>query len=142
PQLASIDLDLYEGHNVAFAFAPKSRLNVRRVALLHPYDLVLYTGLVLALRDGISTSRLQLHENRVFSYRADGADDGSLYNDWPSYRDFTETVTMRVYDRPSSCVGITDIADFYPRIYQHRLVNALQAACGDAQQGHIRVPEK
>ena len=32
-ELAQVDLDLYEGYDVIFAFAPKSRLNVRRVAL-------------------------------------------------------------------------------------------------------------
>lgn len=140
--LAQVDLDLYEGYDVTFSFAPKSRLNVRRVALLHPYDLVLYTALVLRLRDGISSSRLQPDENRVFSYQADGAGDGSLYNDEPGYRDFSEAIATRVNDEPESYVGITDIADFYPRIYQHRLVNALQAACGSPLQGHIRVLEK
>src|ERR1700722_4835474 len=59
-ELANVDLDLYDGHDVVFAFAPKSRFNVRRVALLHPYDLIFYTGLVLALRAGITSSRLPL----------------------------------------------------------------------------------
>src|SRR5450755_3394322 len=35
-ELVQVDLDLYEGHD---GFAPKSRLNVRRVALLHPYGI-------------------------------------------------------------------------------------------------------
>jgi hypothetical protein len=138
-ELARIDLDLYGGYDVAFAFAPKSRLNVRRVALLHPYDLVFYTALVLSLRNGITTSRLQSHENRVFSYSGDGASDDSLYTDQPGYRDFTDAIASRVSSTPDSYVGITDIADFYPRIYQHRLVNALQAACGNALQDQIRV---
>src|SRR5713101_2158893 len=77
-ELVQVDLDLYEGYDVKFAFAPKSRVNVRRVALLHPYDLVFYTALVLALRDGITSSRLPLRENRVFSYHAEGAADGIL----------------------------------------------------------------
>ncbi len=141
-ELARVDLDLYGGHDVAFSFAPKSRLNVRRVALLHPYDLVFYTALVLALRNGITAARLHLDENRVFSYRADAAAPDMLYVDPPGYRDFTDAITSRVIGEPNSYVGITDIADFYPRIYQHRLVNALQAACGGALQAHIRVLEK
>lgn len=76
-ELVQVDLDLYEGHDVTFAFAPKSRLNVRRVALLHPYDPVFYTALVLALRDGITSSRLAARENRVFSYHAEGAAEAS-----------------------------------------------------------------
>jgi hypothetical protein len=142
PELARIDLDLYEGYDVTFSFAPKSRLNVRRVALLHPYDLVFYTALVLILRNGITAARLQLGAERVFSYRADTAGDGMLYVDPPSYRDFTDGIARRVSSDPDLYVGITDIADFYARIYQHRLVNALQAACGTTLHGHIRVLEK
>ena len=55
--LGQIDLDIYDGYPVLAAFAPKSRVNVRRVALLHPYDLIFYTALVLAVRDGLSQSR-------------------------------------------------------------------------------------
>jgi hypothetical protein len=141
-ELAQVDLDLYEGHDVIFAFAPKSRLNVRRVALLHPYDLVFYTGVVLALRDGITSARLPLRENRVFSYHAEGAGDGILYNEDPGYREFRDAITRRVANNVEAYVGITDIADFYPRIYQHRLVNAVQAACGNSFQDHVRVLEK
>ena len=118
-ELAKIDLDIYEGYDVMFAFAPKSRVNVRRVALLHPYDTVLYTALVLALREGITASRLRPEENRIFSYRADGADEGVLYHEEPSYRDFREAVVGRVSSTADQYVGITDIADLYHRIYQH-----------------------
>ena len=141
-ELTRIDLDLYQGYDVTFSFAPKSRLNVRRVALLHPYDLVLYTGLVLVLRNGITSARQQLGTGRVFSYRAETAAEDMLHIDPPGYRDFTEAIAKRVGNNPESYVGTTDIADFYARIYQHRLVNALQAACGSALYGYIRVLEK
>jgi Reverse transcriptase (RNA-dependent DNA polymerase) len=141
-ELVKVDLDLYEGYDVIFAFAPKSRLNVRRVAMLHPYDLIFYTALVLALRPGITASRLPLAEKRVFSYHAEEADHGVLYNEKPGYQDFRDAISRRVRRSPNCYVGIADIADFYPRVYQHRLVNALQAACGPALQDHIRVLEK
>jgi len=137
--LLKIDLDIYEGYDVLTAFAPKSRLNVRRVALLHPYDLLFYTALVLILREGINSSRLQADEMRAFSYRADDAAAGCLYNDDPNYRHFKEAVSQRVRSKGDCHVGITDIADFYPRIYQHRLLNALQAANANTKQDHIRV---
>jgi hypothetical protein len=101
-ELARVDLDLYEGHDVTFSFAPKSRLNVRRVALLHPYDLVFYTALVLILRNGITAARLQLSAERVFSYRAEAAGDEMLYVDPPGYRDFTEAIARRVGSNPNS----------------------------------------
>jgi hypothetical protein len=141
-ELGGIDLDQYEGYDVIFAFAPKSRFNVRRVALLHPYDLILYTGLVLSLRAGITSSRLPPSEKRVFSYHGEGAQDGVLYTDKPGYIEFREAVSRRVKRNPDCYVGIADIADFHPRIYQHRLVNTIQAACGAAFQDHVRALEK
>jgi hypothetical protein len=138
-ELTKVDLDLYDGHDVMFSFAPKSRLNIRRVALLHPHDLIFYTGLVLALRPGIVSSRLPLNEKRVFSYHAERAGDGILYTDKPGYAEFREAIIRRVKKSPDCYVGITDIADFYPKIYQHRLLNAIQAACGTSLQDHIRV---
>jgi hypothetical protein len=77
-----------------------------------------------------------------FSYRADNSIDGVLYDEEPNYRDFKNEVAERVRHHPKSYVGIADIADFYPRIYQHRLVNALQAANGSAKYEYIRVLEK
>ena len=141
-ELSELDLDTYRGYDHVAAFAPKSRLNIRRVVLLHPYDLLLYTALVLALRDGISKFRLRAEEKRVFSYRAERAGDDVLYNDSPSYTDFKDRVTEVVNRQKGIFVGVSDIADFYPRIYHHRLVNALQACCGRMSQDYIRALEK
>jgi hypothetical protein len=142
PYLADLDLDTYNGYDRVTTFAPKSRLNIRHVTLLHPFDLIIYTALVLALRDDITAARLPESEKRVFSFRADGAVASTLYNDSPSYGDFKESVKRRVAKKSNRFVGITDIADFYARVYQHRLVNALQAAAGSSKLAHIRVLEK
>lgn len=140
--LVSVDLDIYPGYEKVSAFAPKSRLNVRNVTLLHPYDLLFYTALVLELRDGVTSARLAASEERVFSYRAEGAGDGVLYLSNPGYPEFKKRTQDRLKTKPDCFVGITDIADFYPRVYQHRLVNALQAACGPGKYDQIRVLEK
>jgi len=137
--LANVDLDTYEGYDRITIFAPKSRLNIRRVTLLHPFDLSLYTGLVLALRDDINASRLPRRPRRLFSYRADNAKAEALYSDSPSFTEFREEIARRAEKPKHSFVGITDIADFYARLYQHRLVNALQAATGSGKEGYIRV---
>ena len=123
PELAAIDLDTYGGHESIGAFAPKSRLNVRHVTLLHPYDLVLFTAVVLELRDAVSLSRLSADQGRVFSYRADDALDDVLYNTSPGYSDFRQTVMDRAAFQATCYVGVTDIADFYPRVYRKHPVN-------------------
>lgn len=140
PLLASIDLDTYEGYSPMRSFAPKSRLNVRRVSLLHPYDFILYTSLVLALKDGIAKSRLPA--DRVFSYRTEKTTFRQLYASSPSFKDFKAAAAKTVTANPNSFIGVTDIADFFPRIYQHRLINALEAATTGTQREKIRVLEK
>lgn len=140
-ELADIDLDTYDGYSQIFCFAPKlSKLNVRKVGLLHPFDLILYTSIVSALRKGISAARLPA--DKVFSYRIEGSDKNSLYAATPSWKEFREAVQARVSSDPTTIVGITDIADFYPRIYQHRLVNALEASSEASERPYIRVLEK
>lgn len=138
--LANLDLDLYAGHNPIRIFAPKSKLNVRRVALLHPYDFILYTSLALALKDSISNARLPA--NRVFSYRSEGSGPKKLYSNSSSWRPFRDAAAERIALNPDGFIGVTDIADFFPRIYQHRLVNALEAASTPAKKPHIRALEK
>jgi hypothetical protein len=140
-ELADVDLDTYEGYSPIWAFAPKSRLNVRRVCLLHPVDFILYTSLVLGLREGIS--KVRLPSNRVFSYRTENTPPNRLYSETFSWKDFRQTAISKVKNSfASGFIGITDIADFYPRIYQHRLINALQVTAGPAEKGYIRALEK
>jgi hypothetical protein len=115
--LLSTDLDTYEGYSPIRSFAPKSRLNVRRVSLLHPYDFIFYTSLVLALKEGIAKSRLS--PDRVFSYRTEKTTLKQLYAASPSFKDFKTAAAKRVTANPDGFVGVTDIADFFPRIYQH-----------------------
>lgn len=138
--LADLDLDTYAGYGQIWLFAPKSRLNVRRVGLLHPFDLILYTSLVLALREQIARSRLGA--DVVFSYRTEGTSRGRLYADSPSWKDFRDAAVSRISNGGHAFVGITDIADFYPRIYQHRLINALEVITDKAQREYVRVLEK
>ena len=140
-ELAGIDLDTYTGYEACQMFAPKSRLNIRRVAQLHPYDLILYSSLVLDLRDSITSSRLPAEQNRVFSHRADGMVGDVLYTPAPSYREFTRRL-RDLAERGDAFFGLTDISDFFPRIYQHRLVNALLSASNNTKADEIRCLEK
>jgi hypothetical protein len=138
-EMAKVDLDTYQGYDAIFSFAPKSRLNIRRVALLHPCDFIFYTALVLALKAVISKSRLS--EERVFSYRTEGTTPSQLYRSPSAWKDFRGTIEKRAA-KPSCVVGVTDIADFFPRIYHHRLFNALDASSDKNTKDYIRVLDK
>ncbi len=134
------ELNDYDGYAPIRSFAPKSRLSVRRVTLLHPFDFILYTSLVLRLKDGISKSRLPA--DKVFSYRTEKTKPRQLYSPSPSLREFKAAAAKKIESRAGLFVGMTDIADFFPRIYHHRLINALEATSSNAVRGHVRALEK
>ena len=125
--LSKIDLDTYKPHNPLRIFAPKSRANIRVVHLLHLEDLILYTALVLIIKDDIEAARISRRARRVFSYRVDVARPDRLYKSQGSYDSYLAELSKKATKSGTSFVAIADIADFYPRIYQHRLENIVQS---------------
>jgi hypothetical protein len=116
--LAKIDLREYQPFRPTRAFAPKSKINLRPVMLLHPVDLILYTSLVSQLIDVIDDRRIDETENRVFSFRYSGADD-ELYSSEPSHAEFEEEKSERARRSSDGWMGFADIADFYSQL-RHR----------------------
>jgi len=142
PALEAKDLDIYQCYEPLKAFVPKSRLNVRFVSFLHPFDLLFYTALVMRLRDSISAARLPLNAHRVYSFRSERATGDMLYATKPGYQEFKERQRKKIKNRSIRFAGVADIADFYPRIYTHRLKAALEAATDISHRDTIRVLDK
>src|ERR1700730_18540856 len=69
-RIAHFDLEVYQPSTPMVMFAPKSRATVRPVCLLHPIDIVIYSGLTLIVKDDLEVQRIELQKRRVFSYRA------------------------------------------------------------------------
>src|SRR5260221_4409641 len=69
-ELATIDLDEYQPSTPIRVYAPKSRINVRAMTLLHPQDLILYTGMALLVKNDLEAARMRKSQHRVFSYRS------------------------------------------------------------------------
>jgi hypothetical protein len=103
------------------------------VVLLHPLDLVLYTSLVADLVPAIAKHRLPA--DRVFSFRYEGAPKHALYADRSAHANFESAKSKFAYkSRANGYMGFADIADFYPRLYQHKVRNAIEACVdGDAK---------
>src|SRR5687768_9001355 len=114
--IAAIDLDTYRPYEPMRCYAPKSRINIRPVTLLHPQDLLIYTALTLIVRDAIESHRIPRSKKKVFSYRA-GSEPHHLYESAGSYEAYQGRLKEKV--NRSKYVAVTDIADFYPRLYQH-----------------------
>ena len=100
----------------------------RWAAQIEPFLNAYYLSLALNVADKIEESRLKA--DRVFSYRFEWSEeDHKIFKDstWMDYR--RKSIE---HAKESEFVVVTDIADFYPRIYHHRVKNALLrvASCG------------
>ncbi len=122
-----IDLDVYEPFKPLKVFAPKNRANVRLLHMLHPQDLIIYTALVLIAKPDIEVNRIPTKAKRVFSYRADVSKHQELYSSRGSYESYRQKLGVRAGKSHVRYVAVADIADFYPRIYQHRLENVIES---------------
>lgn len=105
------------------ALAMVGYTSFRWVTQIDPIWNVYLLGLVLAMADEIEAARIPTDQETIFSYRYD--------YDPASHRLFTEGAWRRFNERSlenaaqNEIVLICDIADFYPRIYHHRLENSL-----------------
>lgn len=122
-----IDLDVYEPFKPLKVFAPKNRANVRLLYMLHPQDLIIYTALVLIAKPDIEANRIPTKTKRVFSYRADVSKSQELYDSRGSYEAYRQQLVAKAAKPHVRYVAVADIADFYPRIYQHRLENVIES---------------
>jgi hypothetical protein len=126
--IAGRDLDIYTPYQNAVTYAPKKAQAIRPVSFLHVQDLLIYTALVLIIRDSVENARLGTQYRKSFSYRANGVPRGRLYQSTGAYEAYRSRTQTRLGLEKTRFVATADVADFYPRIYQHRLENALTSA--------------
>ncbi len=118
---------------------PKPSRLTRPGAILPPVDRVVYQALVDAIAP---IAELQLDRGRVFSY--------ALLKEDPEFKMFEESHagrvrmkdTLRKLAADDSCKAVirTDVANYYERLYQHNLINLLNASACDA--GTVNLLEK
>jgi hypothetical protein len=95
----------------------------RWVSQLDPLWNAYLLGAVYSAQEKIEAARLTLEKRRVFSYRFNpDTERKSLFRDnaWSEFVDEAEKQAKNY-----SHVVVTDIADFYGRLYHHRIENAL-----------------
>jgi hypothetical protein len=91
---------------------------------IEPFWNAYYLALVVSIAEKIESSRIPKDIRSVFSYRYSlNNKKGKLFNDsnWRDYRERSIELSKKY-----KYVILTDIADFYPRIYHHRIDNALR----------------
>jgi hypothetical protein len=91
----------------------------------------MYASIVMIFRDDISAARVPESEGRVFSFRSEGADREALYKFRPSHPEYISSIATRALHHGKGFMAVADIADFYRRLYQHRVRNAVEATVID-----------
>jgi hypothetical protein len=108
--------------------APKSRYAFRVVTQLDLLDFLIFAALIREIARDVEAIRIPASQNIVFSYRILPAPDGQLFDPTIGYNSFLKISEQMLNDEKITHVALADIADFYPRIYHHRLENALSNA--------------
>ncbi len=98
-------------------------MGFRWTTQIQPFWNAYYLALVITLAEKIEEQRISTADASVYSYRFEwDKGEAKLFStsSWKDYR-------KRSFDlsEEHKYVVITDIADFYPRIYHHRLENSL-----------------
>jgi Reverse transcriptase (RNA-dependent DNA polymerase) len=127
--LQDIDVLKWQVRPLRTLLAPKGKFGFRIVTQLDPLDFLLYAAAIREIGSDLEKRRVPVSEQVVFSYRFKPSMDGHLFDSSVGYGGFQER-TRAILRSPknSAFVAVTDIADFYLRIYHHRLKGALEAA--------------
>jgi hypothetical protein len=139
-ELAQLDLDSFSPAQAVETIAPKSRYGFR---IVHPQlllETLLYTAAVIEIADDLEKLKRPLNEFGPYGYRFASAGNGSLFIKDRSYRDWLKWQSREVVSGHYTNVVATDIADFYQRIYMHRIENCFDTAT--AKKGVKRFIEK
>ncbi|MCG8710552.1 RNA-directed DNA polymerase [Brenneria goodwinii] len=110
--------------NLINSFSTIGYYGYRWATQIDPFWNAFFLGLVIKLSQDIEDIRSP--NTSVYSYRfKPNLDDGSLFNKNISWRKYQEDSITECSMEEVKYVLTCDIADFYPRIYHHRLENAL-----------------
>jgi hypothetical protein len=138
--LGSLDLSDYNPRPLLSAFAPKHRNGFRICSQMDPIDFLIFSSLILDVSAQIESARIARSDRTVFSNRVNPAPNGRLFDQTgESYDAFQECNSQLALSGNYSHVLITDIADFYPRVYLHRVENSLQSILGMGHQHAINI---
>jgi hypothetical protein len=116
--------------------APKGMYGFRVVTQLDPLDFLLFTATIKEIAEDLESRRIDKTRGIVHSFRYISNSDGRFFDSEINYQTFLKASKVNLDDNPQfTHVATADIADFYSRIYHHRLENALRSA--SSRTSHI-----
>ena len=109
--------------------APKARHGFRVITQLDPLDFLMFAAIIREICLSVEDRRISKSDEIVHSYRVKPTLEGQLYDRETGYHTFLDASRkILAEDSQISYVAVTDISDFYSRIYHHRLENALRVS--------------
>ncbi len=128
-ELSVLDLETFEPAQAVETIAPKSRWGFRIVHQLPLLETLLFTAAAVEVGSDVESIKRPIDEFGPFGYRFDGTKtEASLFVSNRSYKDWLEWQRKQMQQNAFAHVVATDIADFYQRIYFHRIENILDVA--------------
>ena len=125
--LSSQDVRQWRARSPRRCLAPKGESGFRVVTQLDPLDHLLYTAAVFEIGGLLEAKRDDAQNRRVFSWRFSPDEEKARFFDQDTgYKDFVAECLDRASD--AEFVLEVDIADFFPRLYLHRVENLLDSA--------------
>lgn len=139
PELARRDLDAWVVRPARRCLSPKRGLGFRIATQLDPLDTLLITAIGYEIGADLESRRVAVQDDTVYSYRFAPTPAGQLYRPDVNFDSFRAR-SLELAALLGGLVVVTDIADFFPRIYHHPLENALRVST--SSQDHARVITK
>ena len=119
--------------------SPKRRYGFRVATQLDPLDFLIFGALVYEIGHDIEENRLPTSEcidEAVLSCRFNPDEQGEMFDPSFNYRTFQQRSLDVASSGGFSYVISTDIADFFPRLYLHRVEGALSSTTN--KQNHVK----
>ncbi|WP_156905504.1 RNA-directed DNA polymerase [Maritalea myrionectae] len=127
-KIQQIDLNSFSPTGSVEVLAPKSRYGFRVAHQLPYLDTIFFTAAVIEVGAELEQLKVSDSDFGPFAYRFKDQGDGSIFEVGHTFKDWIEWQIDYEADSTFDQVIFTDIADFYQRIYFHRIENVLRTA--------------
>jgi hypothetical protein len=132
-ELTTINLDEFQPLQGIEMIAPKSRYGFRVAHQFPMLETILVTASAIEIGERLERKKRLLGDKAgPFAYRFQAGESAQLFHEGRRYRDWLETQQSWLEWGDLQCTHVlyTDIADFYQRIYFHRVENTLDEYAG------------
>jgi hypothetical protein len=126
-ELVKEDVLSWKTREHRYCLVPKGRHGFRVATQLDPLDFLIYAALVYEIGEDLEQHRLPVREGIVYSYRFAPESNGRIFDLNFGYKSFLARC-KEVTEGVDGYVAVTDISDFYSRLYHHPLNNTLSVA--------------